>query len=386
MDDVVVIGAGPAGSVVARLLALRGLKVRLLERAAFPKRKPCGESLNPGAVAALARVGTPAESLLADGAGELDGGIVRGWRLANNRLRLEASYPPGRYGIGCRRELLDERLVREACRAGVLLDEHMHVEGIVWNELGHAAGVYGRSAATGKPFRLPARLVVGADGLRSAIARSAGLASRPGRLRKAAFTARLIGVEALEDAVELHTEPDLVVGVAPLGGGLANLTLALQGAAAASAAKDKAGFMLEAARRQPWLAERLAGAALAGEVLASGPFDRPVRAAALPGLVLVGDAAGYYDPLTGQGIYRAIRSAELAAPRVAESLASGSFRPLAQYERERRKEFAPGVRLQRLIEWSSRQPPVWNAALRGLSASPRLKEALAGRIGDCRVP
>ncbi|QAY66075.1 NAD(P)/FAD-dependent oxidoreductase [Paenibacillus protaetiae] len=381
MDDVIIIGAGPAGSMTAKLLAEQGCRVRLLEAGVFPKRKPCGESLNPGAVAALARAGVPVQQLLQTG-GTWEGSIVRGWSLGSGKIELQASFPAGRYGVCCRRELLDERLVRTACEAGAVLEERARVDGLLRDEQDRVTGVYGRFTHIGAPFALQARLVVGADGLRSAAARSAGLGAA-GKLRKAAFTARVGHAEGLADRVELHVEPQLVIGVAPLGGGLANMTVAMPGRTAAAAARDKAAFMLQAASRSPRLAAKLAHAKIEGEVLASGPFDRPVKAAAVPGLVLVGDAAGYYDPLTGQGIYRAVRSAEMAALRIMEALAGGFRQPLQQYERERQAAFAPGLRLQRLIEWGSRNPYLWHSAIRGLVSSPRLSGKLASWIGDC---
>ncbi|GLX71475.1 hypothetical protein MU1_58250 [Paenibacillus glycanilyticus] len=233
---------------------------------------------------------------------------------------------------------------------------------------------------------LRAALVAGSDGLRSVVARNAKV-NRYGPLRKAAFTARLDGVYGLNGRVELFTARDgKVIGLAPIGGGLANMTVALgknHTAGAAAAGKDRAGYVLREAREIPELAERLQDAEVDGEVLACGPFDRPILPHHIEGLALLGDAAGYYDPLTGQGIYRALRSAELAAPAILQALQTRSSESIRDYGISRHEEFAFGTRLQHVIERLSRQPLLWRMALRMIGASSLLTSKLAEVIGDC---
>ncbi|WP_052737107.1 NAD(P)/FAD-dependent oxidoreductase [Paenibacillus algorifonticola] len=434
MHDVIIVGAGPAGSVLAALLAAQGVKVLLLERELLPRRKPCGESLNPGAVAALARV-LPAGKFAAIRS-SMEHSLIHGWRLTSGKAELLASFPAGQFGMACAREKLDYALALHACEAGAQVVEQMRVQRLIW-EQGRVAGVVAYSAS-GQAAEFRARLVIGADGIRSAVARCAGLSSF-GPLRKTAFTARVSGVRDLQPRVELFTGRGVVVGLAPIGGGEANMTLAQLsggGSAAALAADfkasaagkkdasrtDAAASMLEAASlnmdakesasasapaaadnrapfaaskegRGAWLlgkagelpelAERLQNAACTGEVLACGPFDRRVRATQQAGLLLIGDAAGYYDPLTGQGIYRALSSAELAAPLLLQALQIGSDAPLARFAAIQQNRFVPAIRLQKLIEWTSRHERLWQSALRGLGSLPAARSRLAAAIGDC---
>ncbi|MFF2479419.1 FAD-dependent monooxygenase [Paenibacillus sp. NPDC058071] len=398
MYDVIVVGAGPAGSVLARQLALQGVKVLMLDAARFPRRKPCGESVNPGGVELLRRLfdlseeegsnGSPQAGGIA-GAGALPFPfpytLLSGWRLSGSgaAAALEAEFPAGLRGIGCRRDLLDDWLVQQACLAGVQFEDRTRVERLVWED-GAVSGVEARSSDN-RLQHISATFVAGADGIRSAIARSAAL-SRFGPLRKAALTARVNGMEGLSDKVELFIRGDSVVGIAPIGAGQANVTVSMRSpqAAARAAAVGKAECLLQEARSFDELSVRLRFAVLEGEVLACGPFDRPVKEGGKKGIVLVGDASGYFDPLTGQGIYRAMRSAELAAPALLEALSGGSGEPLVRYSKRRSAEFAGAVRLQRWIERVSRHPWLWQGAIAAIGSSTALTSKLARTIGDCR--
>ncbi|GMK46083.1 drug:proton antiporter [Paenibacillus glycanilyticus] len=377
--DVIVVGAGPSGSASAKLLAAGGVRVLMLDAEAFPRRKPCGESLNPGAVAALGRITGHSH---AREAFDFPSSPIQGWKVSSGRALLEAVYPEGQYGAGCRREQVDLWLAEQASRAGAVFEQRTKVERLIW-EGERAAGVIARSPE-GKPMSIRASLVIGSDGLRSVVARNAKV-NRYGSLRKAAFTARLNGVRGLNGRVELFTAGDgKVIGLAPIGAGLANMTVVLGSAKAASlAVKDLSGVVLGEARAVPELTERLRDAEIEDGVLTCGPFDRPVIPHDIAGMLLLGDAAGYYDPLTGQGIYRALRSAELAAPAIVRMLQTRSHEPLRQYRMDQQAEFAAGTRLQHIIERLSRQPILWRSALRIVGTSSLLTNKLAGIIGDC---
>jgi 2-polyprenyl-6-methoxyphenol hydroxylase-like FAD-dependent oxidoreductase len=120
----------------------------------------------------------------------------------------------------------------------------------------------------------------------------------------------------------------------------------------------------------------------------SGPFDWPARRAVADGTVLVGDAAGYYDPLTGQGIFRALRSAELAADAIDTALRAGRAlrRDLAPYERAFRRELAAPLRVQHGVEAVVSRGPLRRAALALLGRRPRPMDALIAVTGDLEPP
>jgi menaquinone-9 beta-reductase len=371
--DVVVVGGGPAGAACAARLAADGWRVLMLERAAFPRRKPCGECLNPAAVDGLRRLGT------LDAVEALPHARLRGWRItAPDGRAFDGAFPADAYGIAVPRDALDDVLLRHAVLAGAEVRTGWRVVDLVFAD-GRVVGVVAE-APDGTRTPLPARLVVGADGLRSVVVRRLRLLRRTPRLRKLALTAHLRGVPPAEGRGELRVGEDGCVGVADVGAGMANVTVVLHGAAA-SRARGGAEACFDAA-----VARHLPGAARTDDVLATGPFDWPVRRAVADGALLVGDAAGYYDPFTGQGMFRALRGAEFAAACAHDALCAGdlSARMLAPYERARRGAFAPGERLQHAIEAVTSRPRLLGAAAGFLARRPAAADALVAAAGDLR--
>ncbi|MBA2245732.1 MAG: NAD(P)/FAD-dependent oxidoreductase [Gemmatimonadetes bacterium] len=371
--DVVVVGGGPAGAATSAQLAERGHRVLLLDRDGFPRPKPCGECLNPAAVRLLAELGVLPQ-LLASGAAPL-----LGWRIHPAAGPAFAGrLPAGEPGMAISRTVLDSLLLDRARARGVEVRTGARVLDLLHEE-DRVAGVRVRDAE-GEEREVRARLVVGADGLRSVVVRRLGLIRRPPRLRKVALTAHVRGLEGLEGYGEFHIFPERYIGVAAVGTDAANVTVVAAGEEVGAVAGDAAGYFDRALGAAP----RFAGAERLDEVLATGPFDWPTRSAVADGALLVGDAAGYYDPFTGQGIFRALRGAELAAETADAALRSGdiSARALAPYDRAQRRAFAPGVRLQQLLELFISRRPLLNAVAPRLSRHPAMVEALLAVTGD----
>ena len=222
--------------------------------------------------------------------------------------------------------------------------------------------------------------MVGADGLRSVVLRRLDLLRRAPRLRKLALTAHVAGVGDGDGHGELYVVAGGCVGVAAVGNGTANVTVVVAG----GAARGVAGRREEYFDAALGCIARLRGGTRVGAVLATGPFDWPVRSAVAEGALLVGDAAGYYDPFTGQGIYRALRGAEMAAATATAALRANdlSARALAPYERARRVAFAPGERLQRLIEAVTSRPRLFDGVAPHLARHAALTDTLVAVTGD----
>jgi menaquinone-9 beta-reductase len=368
--DVVVVGGGPAGSATAAGLAKAGFHVILVDRSSFPRRKPCGECLNPGAVAAVRRLGLLEELL------DNPCRSIRGWQIHPVAgPAFTGEFPHDEGGIAVRRNKFDGLLLEHARRSGAELRLGGRVNDLI-REGGAVCGVQ----TTRGPIR--ARLVVGADGLRSVVLRRSLLLRRHPRLRKVALTAHVRNAATPGEWGGMHLTPTGCVGVADVGGGLVNVVVVVQGASAARIAGRREEQFDATLSTVPGLerAERIES------VLATGPFDWPVRTAVADGVLLVGDAAGYYDPFTGQGIYRALRGAELSVPVAIDALNTGdvSARALHPYERARRRAFGPGQRMQYLIEQVTTRPRIFSVAARALARSPELARALVMVTGDAR--
>src|SRR5438309_2323726 len=174
--DVLIVGGGPAGASTAFQLARQGVRVRVLERSRFPRAKPCAECLSPQASRILSEMGVLAEL-------EPRGALLRGMTVRSP----DGTSATGDYaashgfrgfrdrGLAIRRELLDDVLLRRARETGARIDERVRVSDVLRDARGVVYGVR-TLAPNGGTDEVRARIVVGADGLRSVIARRLGLA------------------------------------------------------------------------------------------------------------------------------------------------------------------------------------------------------------------
>jgi menaquinone-9 beta-reductase len=197
-----------------------------------------------------------------------------------------------------------------------------------------------------------------------------------------ALAAHVRDATGLEERGAMFTLPNGCIGIADVGDGITNVVVVVHGAEAARVAGQHDAYFDQALRG----IELLADVERIDRVLATGPFDWPTRSAVADGVLLVGDAAGYYDPFTGQGIFRALRGAELAASVADAALRRNdlSAAALAPYERARRRAFAPGERLQRVVETALSHPRLFGAVAGRFARRPALADALVAVTGDLR--
>lgn len=378
VTDVLVVGGGPAGSTVAGLLAERGHRVVLVDRARFPRAKPCGEFINPGAIRALERLG------LAGSVQALSPAILEGWELMDDAGSVtSAGLGADTVGWGVDRSRLDATLLRVAGEKGVTTMEGVRIEQVDRSDPA-AVVVGGRHEGTSWEHR--ARLVVGADGLRSIVARRVGALRRSPRLRKFSITCHIAPprAEMPEDRGILWIGDRATVGLAPLRRDRSVYNLTVVGDPARDGNRisaDLIGFFCRAARGTGLFSE---DPIILDGPWTSGPFDWPVARPTGPGYLLVGDASGYYDPLTGQGIFRALRSAELGALSADRWLdGERSHRSgVPGYAHGLREAFGPGRRVQRLVEGTLSRGPMRRRVFSRLAASPESADALVRVTGD----
>ncbi len=377
--DAIVVGAGPAGCTAATLLARQGLRVVLLEKSAALPAKVCGEYLSPGCLRILETTGA-LQPLRDAGARPLFGMVIH--TAAGRRLR--AIYPGGGdlpvYGLAIRRDQLDPMLLDLAIQAGADYTSNFQVSDLIW-EGDRVVGVRGRYR--GGITALRGRLIIGADGRNSVVARRLGAVRRHPWLDKVALVGYVAGATRAGDVGEIFLGRDRYCILNPIAPDLTNIGLVINRREFHGPA-DPTGFLREAGTTLNGLRDRLARAQLVAPVRCLGPLAHYATRLTAPGALLVGDAAGFLDPFTGEGIHAALRSAELAAQHALPQLRSSSegHPDVREYPaawlRERRAKW----RLCTLLQHAIRRPLLAEWLVSRLSRRPDLTPLFMAAVGD----
>jgi geranylgeranyl reductase family protein len=369
--DVLVVGAGPAGSALAAQLARAGRRVVLAEMHRHPRPKACAEYASPMVARELRLLGLPAASWQPD-ALALDGMQLRvaDAELSIRYQRRGAPLP----AWGLERERFDATLASHARVAGAELLEGVRLVELAWRN----GRVTGGVLANGDDLlQVSATWVIGADGARSTVAHRVGAEREVLAPRRLGLVAHYSGSGALQDHGEMHVADGWYVGLAPLAGDRLNVGMALP----LGGDRRPAGARFEAALDGiPAVRERLAGSTRIGRIRGMAPIGHRVARVAGPGWMLVGDAAGFIDPFTGEGIYRALRSARAAASALGPGDAGAGERYLAG----RRHAFAAKDALTWAVQGMLAARPLMRHAVRRLAARQELALRLGSALGDCR--
>jgi geranylgeranyl reductase family protein len=384
--DVVVVGGGPAGASLAFGLARSGVRVRIVDRARFPRPKPCAEYLSPEASRILADMGA-LELIEQTGAAALsgihvrapNGAVIKGDFVADHGFRGFRDR-----GLSVRRETLDAILLDQAHTAGAEVLEGVRVTDVVRGNNGRVIGVH--TLVDGERGEIRAPIVIGADGLRSVVAKRLRLAQTQRWPRRLALVTHYANVRDVGEHGEMHVEHDGYVGIADVGNGLTTVALVVPASRANEISADRAAFLQRWLLSKTHLAPRFAKAERATPVIATGPFASHARRAWAPGAALVGDAADFFDPFTGEGIYSALRGGEMLAAAVRAALGASSERGVddafASYDAARGKEFKGKWIVERAIGAVVGAAPLINRAAKSLSARKDLADLLIGVTGD----
>jgi flavin-dependent dehydrogenase len=379
-QDVVVVGAGPAGSATALLLARAGADVRIVERSRFPRRKVCGEYLNAGAVEALERLG-----LLA--AVRAVSAPLRGLRLIpEGAPDVTLAFP--RPALACAREVLDAILLDAATAAGAIA-EHGRVEEIVVVD-GQCIGVNVRDDDGTVQERL-ARYVVGADGVGSMIAQRVSLTKPQRGGARYAVGGHYEGFAGLDAHVEMYVGGGAYFAINPLGPDRANVMVVVPKDRLAQWSADVDAGIRGAAAELGRGIRSFEGVRRIGPRVSIGPLAHDVFGAQQAGAILVGDAAGFLDPFTGQGMFLALASAERAAAALLAALADPecAAEKFEEYAGWRASDLAWRRRLSRAIGLLVDVPLLGRRAAERIARFPEagagLLDALSGIVPPQRA-
>jgi flavin-dependent dehydrogenase len=343
--EALVVGAGPAGLATATWLARRGVETLLIERRAPPLDKACGEGIMPAGVRALEALGVDRDRLRA--------APFRGVRFVEGELAFQGQFATG-VGLGVRRTALSRALIEVAAKAGAQLCFECGLER--WETNGH------RVRAQTSDGELSARILIGADGIASRVRARAGLAA-PDASRRFGMR-RHFRIAPWSEFVEVHWGDGIEAYVTPVAPDEVGVALLWSG---------DGGRFADLLLRFPALVERLAAAEPVSELRGSGPFWQRARRRVAPGVALVGDAAGYTDAVTGEGITLALHCADALARVVAER------RPLSEYEAHWRRLSRAHRTFAALLRVGVERPRLRRAAFRALAAAPSVFEALLRR-------
>lgn len=385
--DVLVLGAGPAGSALANRLAQDGFDVRLVDRKEFPRDKPCGEFLSPQCRPHLEALG------LGPALAALGPKLVRGMQLHGyGRKAVGLFRGVGTHaimatrGFGIRRSRLDAAMVEAAVRSGArFLPRHelAHLLRDGDRVVGAALRIGDGSVETCR-----ARWVVGADGVHSRTARLLGVQRAMPWLDQFALVAHYRGVEPRQCA-EVHLFPGGFFAATTVDQGEFSVNLVVpRRTLRQRAAPDWDAFVASHYDRAPSFGERLLGARRTSPWRGVGPLAFETTRQVESGAALVGDACGYVDPLTGEGVYFAL----FGARALGDALTQAMHHPareqaaLAGYVAARQREIVPRLRASRALQRALQHPWLVRHFLAATARWPAFADLVVTLTGDAAHP
>jgi flavin-dependent dehydrogenase len=332
MMDLIIVGGGPAGLATAIFAARSGLTSLVLEKRSLPLDKPCGEGVMPPGVDSLREMGVSVPHVSFTGIRYVDGDVV-----AEGRFE-------GSLGWGVRRTALVRALTERASELGVEL-----CYGAPFTEWSVLADRVRVRSSVGD---IEGKYLIAADGLHSRLRKEAGLEERVGGSKRFGVR-RHFRARPWSSCVEVHWAEGAEAYVTPVGGD--ELGVAFLSAGEPMSFEDRLGQF-------PELRDRLGGATVTSEARGAGPFRQRVRRRWHGRLALVGDAAGYLDAITGEGLSLAFRTARALVAAIAD------HDTLAGYE-------AAYWRLSRNYYWTT-------GLLLAVGLRPRLRRALITTLSE----
>ena len=375
--DAAIIGAGPAGTAAAISLAGKGYRVALIDKEKFPRDKLCGDFINPVNWPILHELGVENDVL----SSEHD--KVRSFRITacsgeHAQARMLAPNHGPEFGLGLSRTKFDLALLRQAEHKGAVVLQGCRIKKLERESRGWTLLL--DHARDDGEIRAP--VLIGADGRNSWVAHRLGLTSAAETQgRSVGFQIHLDAPNAVRGRIEIHLFPGGYAGLVGLGGNSFNLCLAVDKHKLPR--ERQVEFLSESLLPQnPYLRELLVSSRRVRHARATYPVYFKPRRCVADGVVFIGDAARVNEPVSGEGIYFAMKSALLAAETLDEAFGASDFSAnrLHFYERRCRREFKLRRGLNTLLRHLAYQPTLLASLVRFSAKHGRLLDALVHAI------
>ncbi len=377
--DIVIAGAGPAGSATAIRLALAGLKVAIVEKAVFPRPKLCGEFISPECIEHFEELGVVPS--LSDSV-DIDRTVF--YTRGGRSLTVESDwFGMARPAIGLSRAALDERLLKRAVELGVDLLIGT-VNGVLYGENGSVAGIRLKHI-DGQPDGIHAGLTIDATGRTQAVVRHIADRGERGRPGQVAFKSHFEGVSLEPGACEIYSYRGGYGGCSRVENDKFNLCFIADARDTRERGSDGDRMLREVVFSNRRAKLVLGHAERATDWIAV-PVDRFGRHDPAParGLIAVGDAASFIDPFTGSGILLALQSTKVATDAVI-ALHEEAGAISAAYKDAYSRQFDSRFRISSLIRRAAFIPAVADATIACLSMSRRLTRAVAAATRENNI-
>jgi geranylgeranyl reductase family protein len=373
--DIAIVGAGPAGSAAAIFLARKGYSVTIIDKEQFPREKLCGDFINPINRPVFRALGVE-EKILSQQHEKVTS--FRMTSFLGEEAEAALACRDEDMGLGLRRFDLDQILLQKAGSEGVGLFQNSRVRSISkenneWDLETDRGGIV---------EHLRARVLIGADGRNSWVAHHLGMVTaKSTRGRSVGFQVRLTTSAKIDGKVEIHLFPGGYAGVVGLGDHTITLGFAIDKGSLRQ--RHSTERLLDSHLSvNPYLKEILRRSEVVGAMRSTYPVYFPPRRSYGERILLVGDAARVNEPVTGEGIYFAMKSGELAAQAIDQAFRKSDFSAshLRLYERDCRSAFAARRRMNTLIRWLVYRPALLSPLIRVSATRTRLLDSLVHMI------
>ena len=377
--DIIIVGGSVAGAAAAIALADGGHRILVVDKATFPRDKPCGEGIMPQGMQILDDLGLGPDLRAL-------GRPFQGISFVNRKGEVaRADFPPvpgcPKEGIVIRRTELDEVLIRKAAslpnvdvKEGFLVREILRDDDQVIGIVGHSK----QDSSAIQTYTAP--LTLGTDGRNSVFHRGCNLKRKVMKRRRFGLIGHLRGMKGRGQDVEVLLQEQGEIYLAHCRDDITLVAILLEDREMPRVRGDLQAGYLDILKSTPLVADRMTDWELVGDVSAIGPLGFTIAPIHRPGLLLIGDSAGFLDPITGEGMTLALKSVAAAVPLIHEAFKSGDFgEDLGKaYEARRMSLIVDLFKITKLVLELSRHKRLADGAIRRLGKHPELMSGMVG--------